>query len=48
MKYDPAKGTIPANPNGLFIVDGEVAYIQPQQANNLSFLGAKAQRTFWP
>ncbi|MGC8735971.1 MAG: cytochrome c3 family protein [Dissulfurimicrobium sp.] len=43
MKYDPAKGMVPANPNGLFIVDGEVAYIQPQQADNLSVLGAKAQ-----
>ena len=41
MKYDPQKGMVPANPNGLFIVDGEVAYIKPIQANGLRFLGAK-------
>ena len=55
LKYDPSavpedapiwmkrSGMVPGNPNGLFIVDGEVAYIEPQQANGLSFLGAKAE-----
>jgi len=32
-----------SNKNGLFIVDGEVSYIKPQQANGLSFMGAKAE-----
>ncbi len=55
LKYDPdavpadapiwmkRSGMVPANPNGLFIVDGEVAYIEPIQANGLSILGAKAE-----
>lgn len=43
MKYDPAKGMVPANPNGFFIVDGEVDYIKPIQANGLSVLGAAAK-----
>lgn len=55
LKYDPEavpedapiwmkrSGMVPANPDGLFIVDGEVAYIGPIQANNLSILGAPAR-----
>ncbi len=44
LKYDMEQGKmVPANPNGFFIVDGEVAYIEPQQANGVSFLGAKAE-----
>ncbi|HDS15167.1 MAG TPA: hypothetical protein ENN66_00775 [Proteobacteria bacterium] len=42
MTYDPEHGMVAANPNGLFLVNGEVAYIQPQMANNMSFLGARA------
>ncbi len=55
LKYDPSKVTADApiwmkrsgmilnNANGYFIVDGEVAYITPITANNVSVLGAKAE-----
>jgi len=36
-------GMVLNNPNGLFVVDGEVAYIQPIQADGLSVLGAKEE-----
>ncbi len=43
MKYNPETGKMElVNPDGLFLVDGEVAYIKPLQANGLRFLGAKA------
>ncbi len=43
LRYDRTLGKmVPANPNGFFIVDGEVDYIEPQQANGVSFLGARA------
>ena len=55
LKYDPdavpddapvwmkRSGMVLPNPDGQFIVDGEVAYIQPQQVDGLDFLGAKAE-----
>ena len=36
-------GMVLNNPEGYFVVDGEVAYIKPIKANNLSILGAKAE-----
>ena len=36
-------GMVLNNPNGYFVVDGEVDYIQPMQANGLSVLGAKEE-----
>ena len=42
MKYDHELGMVPANADGLFIVDGEVAYLESQQVNNMSFIGARA------
>jgi len=44
MRYDHETGNMEmANPNGLFLVDGEVDYIEPMEANGLHFLGAKAK-----
>jgi len=43
MKYNPETGQMEmANPDGLFLVDGEVDYIKPMQANGLQFIGARA------
>ena len=43
LRYDREQGKmVPANPNGFFIVDGEVDYIEPQHVNGTSFLGARA------
>jgi len=42
MVYDPKEGMVPANPDGLFIVDGEIDYAKPMQANGLRFIGARA------
>ncbi len=42
MRYDPEQGMVPANPDGLFILDGEIDYAKPMQANGLSFIGARA------
>ena len=36
-------GMVMNNPDGLFVVDGEVAYVEPITANNMSILGAKAE-----
>jgi len=45
LRYDMEQGRmVPANPNGLFIVDGEVDFIEPQLANGVSFLGARADK----
>ena len=41
MRYDPEQGMVPANPDGLFIVDGEVDYIKVIEANGMRFLGAR-------
>ncbi|MCK5681286.1 hypothetical protein KAI46_10805 [bacterium] len=41
MRYDPAHGMVPANPDGLFIVDGEVDYIDVIEANGMRILGAR-------
>ncbi|MCK5915808.1 MAG: hypothetical protein KAG92_06685, partial [Deltaproteobacteria bacterium] len=41
MRYDPEHGMVPANPEGLFIVDGEVDYIDVMEANGMRFLGAR-------
>ncbi|HEB69118.1 MAG TPA: hypothetical protein ENI88_05795 [Desulfobulbus sp.] len=44
LRYDRDLGKmVPANANGFFIVDGEVDFIEPQLANGVSFLGAKAE-----
>ncbi len=44
LRYDRDQGKmVPANPDGFFIVDGEVDFIEPQQANGINFLGAKAE-----
>ncbi len=44
LKYNEETGKMePANPNGFFIVDGEVAYIKPVEANGVKFLGAEAK-----
>ncbi len=42
-EYMRKTGMVPVNLNGLYVVDGEVIYIEPIQANGLSFLGAKAE-----
>jgi len=43
MRYDKDSGMMKVtNPNGLFVVDGEVDYIKPMEANGLRFLGARA------
>jgi hypothetical protein len=36
-------GMVVNNPDGLFVVDGEVAYVEPVRANNMEILGAKAE-----
>ncbi len=55
LRYDPQSvpddapiwmkraGMVLNNPDGYFVVDGEVAYIEPIQANNMAVLGAKAK-----
>ncbi len=44
MKYNEETGKMEAaNPNGFFIVDGEVNYINKIDANGVKFLGAKAK-----
>ncbi len=55
LKYDPeavpkdappwekSSGMVPANPNGLFIVDRDVDYIRPINADNLRVIGARAR-----
>ncbi len=44
MKYNKETGKMEsANSNGFFIVDGEVDYIKPVQANGVKFLGAEAK-----
>ncbi len=44
LKYNRESGKMEVhNPNGFFLVDGEVDYIEPQEANGLRFLGAKAE-----
>jgi len=55
LKYDPENvpedapiwmkraGMVMNNPNGYFVVDGEVAYIKPIQANGMAVLGARAE-----
>ncbi len=54
LRYDPESvpedapiwmkrsGMVLANPDGLFVVDGEVAYIEPVSADGTEFLGARA------
>ncbi len=43
MRYDQETGNMKVtNPNGLFLVDGEIDYLKPMQANGLQFLGARA------
>ena len=34
-------GMVVNNPDGFFVVDGEIAYAKPIQANNMSFIGAR-------
>jgi hypothetical protein len=41
LRYDPEQGMVPANPDGLFVVDGEVDYIHPVAVNGLHILGAR-------
>jgi hypothetical protein len=44
MKYNPDTGKMElVNPDGLFLVDGEIDYAVPMQANGLRFIGAKAE-----
>ena len=44
LKYDEKTGKmVPDNTSGLFVVDGEVAYIKPVEANGVKFLGAEAK-----
>jgi len=55
LRYDPQNvpenapiwmkraGMVLNNPDGYFVVDGEVAYIEPIQANNMAVLGARAK-----
>ena len=44
MRYNKETGNMElTNPNGLFLVDGEVAYLRPMQANGLRFVGATAK-----
>ncbi len=44
MKYNRETGNMDlVNPNGLFLVDGEIDYVRPMQANGLSFIGAEAR-----
>ena len=40
LKWDAEHGLQVNNPNGLFVVDPEVYYIKPVEANGLKFLGA--------
>lgn len=43
MRYNNETGKMDlTNPNGLFVLDGEVDYIKPMEANGLHFLGARA------
>ncbi len=44
LKYNHNTGKMePANANGFFIVDGEIDYVDPIEANNLKILGARAK-----
>ncbi len=43
MRYSHDSGMMEmANPDGLFVVDGEIDYLKPMEANGLRFLGARA------
>ncbi len=43
MRYNRETGQMEmANPDGLFLVDGEIDYVKPMEANGLRFIGAKA------
>ena len=43
LKWDPENGLQVNNPNGFFVVDPEVYYIKPIEANGLSVLGAREE-----